>query len=70
MIQGQLFDIPTNEDGTVDMSELRRECDVDPSEMLVEMTPAGENYFLPKKGNVSLLPNSELMKAPLIVRGD
>jgi hypothetical protein len=69
MVNGREVDISEDPDGVIDLSVVRREADVDGRTMLMEQSPNGENFILPKDGSWSLGPGSHLMTMPLIRRG-
>jgi len=68
-VDGRLVDIPEESDGVVDVAVVRREAGATPRDVVIEQTPQGDNFILPKKGDFMLQPGSHLMLAPLVVRG-
>ncbi len=69
MIGGRMIDIPENADGTTDVRDLFRAGGVGSRETLIEQSPTGENYIVPRHGKHRAHPNSAFTVAPLIERG-
>jgi hypothetical protein len=69
MIGGQQIEIPEDEEGVIDVEEVRSQLGLEPSRILIEQLPGGRNQVLPAKGKVQLARYSHLMNAPGLKRG-
>ena len=66
---GREIEVPTDSQGNVDVVEVRRVANIPNNRMLVQQKPGGENFILPKKGQVNINSNDRFMDAPRAVRG-
>jgi hypothetical protein len=70
MINGQWCSIPEDEDGVIDAERLYQTGEIPSDRMLIETRPNLENVVLPRKGPFKLHPDSSIIVAPIMVRGD
>ena len=66
---GREIEVPTDSEGNVDAVEVRRVANIPNNRMLVQQKPGGENFILPKNGQVNINPYDRFMDAPRAVRG-
>lgn len=63
------IEMPTDSNGYVDVKQLRRVIGLKPNRVLIQQDPSGENWILPKRGNVEVRPFSHFMDSPRSERG-
>ena len=66
---GREINIPTDNDGYVDIPTLRQSLGVPPDRALIQQEPSGENTVLPTRGEIQLHPYSHFLDAPRARRG-
>ena len=66
---GREIEVPTDPEGYVDAVEVRRAANVPNDRMLVQQKPGGENFVLPRSGQVNISPYDRFMDAPRAIRG-
>ena len=66
---GREIDVPTDTQGNVNVVDVRRAANIPDDRMLVQQRPGGDNYVLPKNGQISINSNDRFMDAPRAVRG-
>lgn len=66
---GRPREIPTDDNGRVDVEELRRHLGVAPDRALIQQEPTGANTVLPMRGKFVPLAYSYFMDAPQARRG-
>ena len=66
---GREIEVPTNAPGDVDVAEVRRAANIPNNRSLIQQRPSGENFILPRNGQVSVNPYDRFMGAPRGVRG-
>lgn len=66
---GREVEVPTDDQGNVDVVNVRRAMNIPDNRMLVHQRPTGENVIMPKRGGVNLNPYDQFMDAPVARRG-
>lgn len=66
---GREIDVPADDNGRVDVSQLRQAIGCAPDRALIQQEQSGENVVLPKGGKVPLGPYSHFIEAPRAIRG-
>ena len=66
---GREIEVPTDSEGDVDAVEVRRAMGIPNDRVLVQQKPGGENFVLPRSGQVNISPYDRFMDAPRAVRG-
>ncbi len=66
---GREVNIPTDEQGKVNAVEVRRILDIPDNRQVIQQKPTGENFLLPKKGQVQLDSYDQFLESPRAVRG-
>lgn len=66
---GREIEVPTDENGNVDAVEVRRAVNIPSGRALIQQKPSGENYILPRSGQVQINPYDQFMGAPIAERG-
>lgn len=69
MVGGREIQIPTNSDGKVDVQVVRRALEIPPNRALIRQTPSGQNYVVPKQGEIAIDPYDYFLNAPRAIRG-
>ena len=69
LLRGRPEDLPEDQDGYVDVQELRRVMNVPADRMLVQEEPTGASVVLPKTGRARLGPYSRFIDIPPSERG-
>lgn len=67
---GREIEVPTDDQGKVDVVEVRRAANIPNDRLLVQQKPTGENMILPKHGTVNIDSYDRFMDAPRAVRGN
>ena len=66
---GREVEVPTDDQGTVNVAELRQAANIPGNRMLIHQKPTGENEIVAKYGQVNLNPYDHFMDSPRAVRG-
>ncbi len=66
---GREIEVPTDPQGNVDVAQVRRAANIPDDRMLVQQRPGGENFILPRQGQVAINPYDRFMDSPRGVRG-
>lgn len=66
---GREIDVPTDDNGNVNVVEVRRAANIPDDRSLIQQRSSGENFVLPRSGQVSVNPYDRFMGAPRAERG-
>jgi hypothetical protein len=66
---GREIEVPTDEQGKVNVGEVRRTMNVPDGRLLIQQKPTGENVVLPNQGTVQINPYERFMESPIAKRG-
>lgn len=66
---GREIDVPTDQNGNVDVVEVRHAANIPDNRQIIQQKPTGENFLLPQKGQVQLNPYDQFLGAPRAERG-
>jgi hypothetical protein len=66
---GREIDVPTDNQGNVEVAEVRRIANVPDNRMIIQQKPNGENIILPQYGLVRVDPYTHFMDSPRGRRG-
>ena len=66
---GREIDVPTDENGNVDVVEVRRAANIPDNRSLIQQRSSGENFVLPRNGQVNINPYDRFLGAPRAERG-
>lgn len=66
---GREIDVPTDDNGNVNVVEVRRAANIPDDRSLIQQKPSGENFILPRSGQVNINPYDRFMGAPRAERG-
>ncbi len=69
MVNGQLFELPTEPDGSVDSNRLRKASGIPEDRPLILQMPDGSNRVINPGERVYLRPGEAVIDAPEHVRG-
>ncbi len=63
---GREIDVPTDENGNVDVVEVRRAANIPDDRSLIQQRSSGENFVLPRSGqvNINLMTGSWGLREP------
>jgi hypothetical protein len=70
MINGKLFELPTEPDGSVDSDVVRKAAGIPDDRPLILQMPDGKNRMVNAGEHVLLRPGEAIIDAPEHVRGD
>lgn len=68
-VGGREIEIPKDEQGKVNVVEVRRQLNLPDNRMLIQQKSTGENVILPDKGQVLLNPYDRFIESGRAVRG-
>ena len=66
---GREIEVPTDEQGRVNVGEVRRTMNVPDDRLLIQQKPTGENVVLPNQGAIQINPYERFMESPRARRG-
>ena len=66
---GREVEVPEDNNGNVNVAEVRRAANIPSGRMLMRQRPNGENDILPTRGNITVSPYDQFMDAPRATRG-
>jgi hypothetical protein len=70
MINCQEFDIPTREDGTIDVDAIKRAAGISQDRLVIRQGHDGRNEVLNPGGEASAQPGDRFMDAPIHKQGE
>jgi len=71
MMNGREFDVPSDERGNVQAVDVRRVANVPDGRAIIQQKPTGENFIVPKKGQIAVNPyENNFIDSPIARRGD
>lgn len=66
---GREVDIATDENGRADAFEVRRALNIPDDRAIIQQKPSGENFILPRHGQITINPYEHFMDSPRGTRG-
>jgi hypothetical protein len=68
-VNGREYDMPTNDQGNVDVVDVRRAANIPQGRAIIMQRPTGENYIMPKNGAIRCNPYDHFIESPRARRG-
>ena len=68
-INGQMYDIPTNPDGSIDINTVKKVAQIPPNRAMILKHPGGSNEIINPGEKFFVDPEQDFSDAPLHKRG-
>ena len=68
-INGREVEVPMDDDGNVNVEDMRRAANIPPGRAIIRQMPTGENVVVRRRGRTRLNPYYHLIDAPISRRG-
>ena len=69
LVNGREFNVPTNERGQANVVDVRRIANVPDDRAIIQQKPTGENFVMPRNGQVDVNPYDNFIESARAKRG-
>lgn len=69
MMNGREIDVPSDDQGNVQVVDVRRAANVPEDRAIIVQQPTGENFIAPKTGQIAINPYTNFLDSPRAKRG-